>query len=260
MTTSKIPTGRFVWFEYLSGDAAKAQGFFGELFNWGTHDVPMPQGKYQMIALGGDSKQTIGGYLPTPKGAPPHAHWLAHLQVADAAATVAQVRAHGGTVPAEPWKLGEVGTMAVVKDPLGGVFALWQPSQVIGTGDYKGVAGAFCWNELYTEQPDQSAAFYAAIGGFEHGKMEMGPDMGTYHLLSSEGKSRAGMMKPPMPGIPQHWMPYVQVADVDATIAKAKKLGADIKLAAASAPGVGKFGVLLDPQGASLGVLQPEGK
>jgi predicted enzyme related to lactoylglutathione lyase len=52
-------------------------------------------------------------------------------------------------------------------------------------------------------------------------------------------------------------MPYVQVADVDRTIAKAKRLGCDVKVEGVEAPGVGLFGVLLDPLGASLGVLQP---
>lgn len=255
--TQQIPTGRFVWFEYVATQTAKAQGFFGELFNWGTAKAPLPTGEYQMIALGGDSKQTIGGYLPTPQGAPPAAHWLAHLQVADIAAAVARVTAHGGAIAAAPRKYGEVGTMAVVKDPLGGVFALWQPAQVMGTGDWKGVPGAFCWAELVTAQPTQSLAFYAAVGGFATSTL---PGNAAYHLLSFDGKTRAGAMEPPMPGIPQHWMPYVQVADRAATIAKAKKLGADIKLERGAAPGVGEFGVFVDPFGASLGVLQPEGK
>jgi len=257
---TKIPTGRFVWFDYVSTEAAKAQGFFGELFNWGSTKVPVGPGQYDMIALGGDQKQTIGGYMTTPKGAPPNAHWVPHLQTDDAVATVAKITANGGSVVVPPTKYGEVGTMAVAKDLFGGVFALWQPAQVMGTGDWKGVAGAFCWNELYTEQPEKSVAFYQAIGGFETSSMDMGPGMGTYHMLSSEGKQRAGLMKPPMPGIPQHWMPYVQVADLAATVAKAKKLGADVKLEKGAAPGVGQFAIFMDPQGASLGVLQPEGK
>ena len=45
-----IPTGRFVWFDYVAPDVKKAQGFYGELFNWSTQDVPMPDGAYTMIA------------------------------------------------------------------------------------------------------------------------------------------------------------------------------------------------------------------
>jgi len=51
MTTNS--SGKFVWFEYISTQAPKAQGFFGELFGWSKRNVPMPGGDYTMIALGG---------------------------------------------------------------------------------------------------------------------------------------------------------------------------------------------------------------
>ncbi len=79
-----IPTGRFVWFDYVAGDLKKAQAFYGELFHWKTNDVPTPQGPYTMIMI---DNQMIGGYMQTPQGAPKQAHWLAHLQVENAAAT-----------------------------------------------------------------------------------------------------------------------------------------------------------------------------
>ena len=243
-----FPSDRFCWFEYVSKDSAKAQGLFGELFNWTTKS----HGDYTMIAAG---DHTIGAYRPTPEGAPPHAHWLSYLQVESAANTLAKITAAGGKQLKAPTAMGDVGTWAVAADPFGGPFALWQPAKA-ESGEYRGVAGTFCWNELYTDYPEKSVAFYEAIGNLRDKPMEMGP-MGTYHVLESFGKSRAGIMKSPMPGIPQHWMPYVQVANVDQTIAKAKRLGCDVKIAGMDAPGVGRFGVFLDPQGASLGVLQP---
>ncbi len=65
-------------------------------------------------------------------------------------------------------------------------------------------------------------------------------------------------MKSPMPGIPQHWMPYVQVASADQSTERAKRLGADIKVPPNSVPGVGRLAVFTDPLGASIGILQPE--
>src|SRR6267142_2097101 len=111
-----IPTGRFVWFEHMSKDPAKVQGFFGEVFNWSTQAMPIPSGgSYTMIALGKDS---IGGYPPSPQGAPPNAHWISHLQVADARATASKVKSLGGKVLSEPSDMG-MGTHAIVADPLG---------------------------------------------------------------------------------------------------------------------------------------------
>ena len=189
-----FPSDRFCWFEYVSKDSAKAQGFFGELFNWTTKTVPIGTGTYTLIALG---DQTIGAYLPTPDGAPTHAHWLSHLQVESAEATLAKVKAAGGRQLKAPSKMGDVGTWAVVADSVGATFALWQPAKA-EAAEYRGVAGAFCWNELYTDDPAKAVSFYEAIGGLKDAPMDMGP-MGTYHVLKSHGKDRAGIMKSPMP-------------------------------------------------------------
>jgi predicted enzyme related to lactoylglutathione lyase len=252
--TNKIPTGRFVWFEYSSKDLPKSQGFFGELFNWSTQSVPMEKGAYTMIASG---DATIGGYaMPTSMKGAPDAWWLSHLQVADAAASAKQVAKLGGKVLQEPIDI-KVGIMAVVADPLGGVFALWQPTNRAPGEDYRHQTGSFCWNELYTSDVDASVKFYQAIGGFEVEKTEM-PGMGTYVQLKSDGQPRAGILKSPMPGVPQSWLPYVSVANADATHDKAKKLGGTSLVPPTTIPSVGKFAVLKDLAGAAIGILQPE--
>jgi uncharacterized protein len=244
-------TGKFVWFDYVAPDIKKAQAFFGEVFNWKAQEVPMGSDSYTMIALG---DQTIGGYMTTPQGAPTVGHWLPYLGTTDAARTAGQIKKLGGKIHKEPFKVADVGTMAIVADNAGGVFALWQPTKVEGTGDYKGIPGAFVWNELAAKDPAQAVAFYTQLG-FTEEKMDMG-DM-TYHVLNAEGKGRAGVLKSPMPEAPQAWMPYVQVKDVDATIAKATKLGAQVHVPANDVPGVGRLAVFTDPQGGWLGVLAP---
>jgi hypothetical protein len=58
-------------------------------------------------------------------------------------------------------------------------------------------------------------------------------------------------------GAQPNWLPYVAVDDVDATIARAKKLGARIPVSPEDIPGIGRFGVLQDPTGAVLAVMKP---
>jgi uncharacterized protein len=245
-------TGKFVWFDYVAPDIKKAQGFFGELFNWKTQEVPVPgAGTYTMIALG---DQTIGGYMTTPQGAPTVGHWLPYLRTDDAKRSAEQIKSLGGKVHKDVAKMGDVGSMAIVADNDGGVFALWQPTKPEGTGDYKGTPGAFVWNELAAKDPARAVGFYTKLG-FTEEKMDMG-DM-TYHVLNSDGKGRAGVLKSPMPEAPQAWMPYIQVKDVDATIAKATKLGSQVHVPPNDVPGVGRLAVFTDPQGGWLGVLAP---
>lgn len=251
---AKIATGRFVWFEYMSKDLRKAQAFFGELFGWKTKEVQTPESPYTMIAVG-DS--TIGGYWPPPKeGAPEHAQWISHLQVEDANASAERVKSLGGTVKMPPMTVANYGTFAVVEDPTGAVFSLWQPAQAQGNDDYRGQPGFWVWNELYTDDPDKAVAFYTALGGFEHDKMEMG-EAGTYHLLKKDGAGRAGVMKKPMPEIPSMWLPYVQVEDTDRTAERAAKLGGKVQVPPTDIPDVGRFALLIDPQGAAIGILKP---
>lgn len=244
--------GRFVWYQYLSANPRQAQGFFGELFNWTVQELPMPEGTYQAIAIDG---RMIGGYEPAYKG--PTA-WQSLLGVANAKESAAQVAALGGKV------LSEVsmafGNKAVVEDPHGGAFALWEPAQ--SEPEPPPITGAFCWNELMSVDAEASVKFYCAIGGLVDDAKDMGP-MGTYHVLTSYrvlesgGAPRAGIMKRFSPQQPHMWTPYVSVASADATAEKAKRLGATIVVPPDDIPNVGRFSILMDPQGAAIGLLQP---
>ncbi|MFT3697289.1 MAG: VOC family protein [Kofleriaceae bacterium] len=243
---NNIPTGRFVWFEYGSKDVKKAQGFFGELFNWSTVDVPMPQGSYTMISAG---DATIGGY-------PPHmanmdqSYWATHLQVEDAEASAQKAKQLGGTIVVPTMQLGSVGKMAVIEDPTGGHVPLWQPTSREPGGDYANKMGQFCWNELHTPDPEAATKFYAALCGYEANTIDRG--RGPYTMLAKDGKSRAGVIKDTQ----AVWIPYVQVANTDATLEKAKKLGATISMPAINMP-IGRIASFVDPQGAALGLVQP---
>jgi len=249
-----VNPGRFCWFDLVTKDVNKAQGFFGELFQWKTKNMPMGNGgSYAMIQLG---DKEIGGYMPTPQGAPPQAHWLAHVLVTDANATCEQIKSLGGKVRKAPEKMGDVGTMAIVADPFDATFALWAPAKAQPeAGEYLGKPGAWCWNELMVADPDKAVAFYTKIGGFTEKKMEMGPT--TYHMLESEGKGRGGITKPMMPNVPSMWTPYVLVTSADQTADKAKKLGATVQVQPTDIPNVGRFAIFTGPEAGTIGILQP---
>jgi predicted enzyme related to lactoylglutathione lyase len=243
---------KFVWFEYVSADEKKAQSFFGELFHWKTKQTPLPSGSYTMVSLGADE---IGGYVKPMPGVPyDHAFWMPHLQVENARETSATVTSLGGKILKEPTKLADYGTMVIVSDPQGAVFSLWQPARGEDGGNYRAIEGAWVWNELYTGDPDKATEFYKRLG-FEAERMKMHGGPERYDVLSSDGRGRAGVMQ--MPGVPPHWMPYVQVSNADVIVEKATRTGATIKVPAETIPNVGRLAVLRDPLGAPLGILQP---
>src|SRR5262245_15370568 len=245
-------TGRFVWFEYVSKDAPKAQGFFGELFGWSTKSVPMPDGAYTMIAASDGT--TIGGYFASPDGAGPKAGWLPYLLVPSAADIATKVKSLGGAIMKEAFKVGDFATMAVVTDPLGAALALWQPTKP--EEPTKPAIGHFVWNELASKDPEASVQFYSKIGGFTSSKMDMGGS-GVYHLLESGGEPRAGILAQPMPQQPQARLPCVKGRNADQTADKAKRLSATIVVPPTDIPNVGRFAILVDTLGAATGILQP---
>src|SRR5207253_7411905 len=84
--------------------------------------------------------------------------------------------------------------------------------------------GAFVWNELHTPEPEKALAFYGKVFGFEHKAFPMGPS-GTYSVVSKNGVDRGGVTHHMNGATTPHWLPYLHVADADATVVRAKKAG-----------------------------------
>jgi uncharacterized protein len=81
-----------------------------------------------------------------------------------------------------------------------------------------------------------------------------------YTEFSNQGQSGVGMMAMPenmAPNVPSFWMPYFQVADVDAsTAASAQKLSAKVTVPLQDIPNTGRFSIVSDPQGAMFALFQ----
>jgi predicted enzyme related to lactoylglutathione lyase len=120
--------------------------------------------------------------------------------------------------------------------------------------------GSFCWNELLTTDVGAARAFYGRLFGWRHQEMDMGPS-GTYTIWTRGAEHVGGCAALPPPllrtGCPPHWLAYVEVADVDAAAKQAAALGGRLHHGPADIPGIGRFAVLADPQGAEICVFRP---
>jgi predicted enzyme related to lactoylglutathione lyase len=118
--------------------------------------------------------------------------------------------------------------------------------------------GLFVWYEDLAKDPQAAIAFYSDVLGWKTQPFSGSGD-GDYTMWVGGQGPLGGVMKlPEEMGAPPHWMAHVQVEDVDATAALAKKLGGKIHKEPTDIPSVGRFAVLGDPQGASLSVFKPE--
>ena len=112
--------------------------------------------------------------------------------------------------------------------------------------------GSFCWNELLTTDVDGAKKFYGELFGWETEDSDM-TGM-TYTIIKANGQEAGGMMlmPPECQGMPPAWGVYVTVDDVDETAKKTEALGGKIFRQPEDIPGVGRFCVLSDPQGAVI--------
>jgi uncharacterized protein len=115
------------------------------------------------------------------------------------------------------------------------------------------MANPFVHIELHSKDLDRSKKFYAGMFGW---KLEEFPAM-DYTIINVGEGTGGGMMKNPMPGIPDSWLPYILVDDVAESTKKAQSLGATIVRDVTEVPDMGWFSVIVDPTGAALGLWQP---
>jgi predicted enzyme related to lactoylglutathione lyase len=254
MTDRKPVPGKFVWFELVTGDPGRAQAFYGELLGWKVQRFPIGSSHYEMICAGDAVDSMIGGYAaPARPGEP--SHWLSCVSVADVDAAASAAVAGGGSVVAPPTDIPAVGRRALIADPQGAELCLFR--SISGDpADADAGPGQFFWSELHTPSPAEALPFYASVVGFTHETLDMGPD-GAYHVLSHSGAGRGGVTSHLTPGTPAHWLPYVHVEDPDASLERARRLGATLCVGPLDIPGAGRFGVIQDPTGASLALMKP---
>ncbi len=108
----------------------------------------------------------------------------------------------------------------------------------------------FAHIELTTDNLKVAQKFYGKVFAW---KLKDMPGV-NYTMIDVGGGTGGGMQLKPMPEAPTGWMPYVQVDDVKATVAKAVKAGATAMLPFQEIGEMGSIGVFADPNGAVIGV------
>ena len=187
------------------------------------------------------------------QGVPPH--WAIYIAVESADATAARVPGLGGKVILPPFDVMEFGRMAVLQDPTGAVFEIWQPKLHTGIR-IEGVAGTLCWADLSSPDPDAAGKFYTGLFGWT---LDPGQDNSGY-LHIKNGEKYIGGVQPVayrQPGVPAHWMAYLLVDSCDAIAEKAKGLGASFHMPPTTMENIGRMAVIADPQGAVFALFQP---
>jgi uncharacterized protein len=238
--------GTFCWSELATSDQPAAKAFYGALLGWEADDRPVGDGVfYSMQMLDG---KPVAAIAPQPQqqaeaGVPPL--WNTYVSVDSADATAERAEQLGATVHAPPFDVMTAGRMAVIQDPQGAYFMLWQGRDHFGAA-LVNAPGTLVWNELQSPDLDASASFYGELFGWEVQDAEGMPE--RYLTIKNAGANNGGMraLTPPSP---PNWLTYFAVDDLDASLAKLGELGGS-SLAGPIDIQIARLAVVADPQGA----------
>lgn len=253
---TEYPNGLFSWVDLMTTDVEGARVFYAGLFGWEVVDIPLPMGgSYTKYQIDGNDVAGMGGMSPEmiEQGVP--SFWTSYVKHDDVDSVFANVAAAGGTPMMPPMDVMDEGRMAMIQDPAGAVFGVWQPKNHIGA-QVVNYPNTLIWNELQTGDVAGAREFYATLFGWTYGEDESG-----YIAVSNDGRVQAGMMAigedwGPMP---PNWAAYFMVEDVEAGAARAQELGGTVIVPPTSAGEMGRFAVIQDPQGAAFTIMEFNG-
>ncbi len=259
------------WVDTNQPDPEAAVAFYSGLFGWEFEDV-MPEGsggKYFIGRIRGGDVAAVGSI---PEGAPPMAMWNTYVWVESADETASKARHAGGEVVMEPFDVMGTGRMAVLTDPEGAGFCIWEAKGHKGA-QIVNEHGSLNFNGLATRDPEAAKAFYGAVFGWKTLALPTGlmwtlPGYGDHLEERSPGlREQMTQMGAPEGFIdvvaalnpiadddretPAHWSVTFAVDDADATAAEATSLGGEAIVGPFDAPWT-RMAVITDPQGATF--------
>lgn len=251
MTQQKLTAGNFCWIDIATPDPDKARAFYQKIFNWNYSDSPMPDGgNYTIISTAdGDG---VGGLFQMPDeminaGVPPHIN--NYIAVVNADNFVKKAKELGAAVKMAPCDVFDYGRMAILSDPTGATFSLWQykTDNDECTMASRETHGMYCWQELMTTNVEQATNFYKQLFGWNYTKMDV--ENVDYTLIKNQGYDIGGimMLPPDMKRTPSHWSTYFTVTNIDETIKVIRNNGGDVIMGPQDIPKTGRFAICKAP-------------
>jgi predicted enzyme related to lactoylglutathione lyase len=251
-------------------DPEAALPFYRGLFGWEFEDV-VPEGSPGQYFIGRIRGGDVAAVASIPEDAPRTATWNTYVWVDSADEAAAKARGAGGGAM-EPRDVLAEGRMAVLTDPEGAAFRVWQAKEHRGA-QVVNEHGALNFNGLGTRDLSRAEKFYgavfgwralplpsgvmwalpgygdhleAAIPGLREQMAQMGAPEGFIDVVAAVNPIAAGDA-----ATPAHWSVTFGVDDADATADRAAALGGEVVAGPVDAPWT-RMAVINDPQGATF--------
>lgn len=247
---TSTPAGAPCWADLWTTDAVGSRRFYSELFGWEALEPSPEFGGYWMFSRDG---APVAGGMGSMAHLTADNTWKPYFCTNDIAATIGRAEAAGATSQGGAMPVGDLGVQAVLTDPTGAVFGLWQPG-AFGGFAVVGEPGAPDWFELHTADHATAVSFYREVLGFEFSPVSDTDDF-RYFTFGVPGldEDLGGLMDSRrwVPDGGAHWDIYWAVDDVAAAVERAQSLGATLKQGPDDTP-YGVLALLADPAGADF--------
>ena len=239
-------SGHVVWHDLITPNLAQSQAFYASVFGWQFQAV---NDSYTLASL--DGKLIAGmAELDNKQNA---SHWLSLISSKDIAGVSEKTIKAGGKVLVSNTEIKGRGTIAVLEDPQGAVFSLI--NAVNGDPETQQTDNGWIWQEVWSDNPEQSKAFYQSLGNYSAQSKPL--NNGNYSYLALNGTPAIGFVKKPDAEIGNTWVNYIKVADVDATLLKVTAAGGIVLMAPNDKVRSGSVAIIRDPAGAGI-VIQEQ--
>ena len=239
--SGKTYPGKFIWHDLLTPDPLSAGKFYEKLFGWQIDY----QGQYAVVR--NDGKRIAGILQVDPAdGRTREGVWIPSVSVADVDAVASLVKANGGKILKGPVDMGQRGRAALISDPQRADLVLLS-AKGGDPADAEAAIGDWLWDEIWTDDPDNTEDFYASVLGYD--EIALGNE---YDVFKYKGKWRAGIRHLRDDNEHMLWVPVVRVADPEAIAQRVRELGGVVWVAPDEAPSKGDTALIGDTTGALL--------
>ncbi len=242
-------TNRFCWHGLITTDMEAAKAFYSAVIGWGVETMPMGDTDATMFT----ANNNIFAHLsPAMDGQP--SHWSSFLRVDDVDASTKAATNNGGQEIMPPIDIPP-GRFSIISSPSGAAMALFLEADPADSNHLESTPGHVHWVELHSKDIDKDIEWLKTTFGFDTSEMDM--PFGPYHILKSGDNPSGGAMASQAPEAPAHWLVWINVANVDETMALVEKNKGKVLSPIMDVPEVGRMTVIQDPTGGMLGIITP---
>ncbi|MFG2829866.1 VOC family protein [Streptomyces sp. NPDC048434] len=243
------PLGTPAWIDLGVPDLDRAKAFYRALFGWEYEERSAATGPFTLCLLRG---QRVAALRPASAAdIEGESWWHVYFATDDCDGTAKQIAVGGGRVLAPPADAADLGRTAVVADPTGARFSLWQGRTLPG-GELVNEPCTLVRNDLACPDPGPARRFYATVFDFTLDGNDDLPDFDFTFLRRPDGHEIGGIFGDPS-ATASRWQTVFEVADTDALVGRALAAGGTAGTPE-DAP-YGRMAAITDPFGTAFSVI-----